>query len=128
MIFPATADWDDAYTNMAYIVGGESYFARWTEAARSFREQMGSRHCRLDLSYGSAPRNRFDVFVPQSTMKGVFVFVHGGYWMRFDKNSFSHLAKGALSHGYLAVLPSYTLCPDIRVRGIVQEVASAIIE
>lgn len=125
MIFPAITDWDDAYTNGAYIAGGDGYVARWAEAAQSFRDQMGARG-KLDQPYGSEPRNRLDLFLPSSSPKGVFVFVHGGYWMRFDKSSWSHLAQGAVSRGFIAALPSYTLCPDIRIGGIVREVAAAI--
>jgi arylformamidase len=125
MIFPAITDWDDAYANGAHIAGGDGYVARWAKEAQNFRDQVGNRS-KLDLSYGRSPRNRLDVFVPNSVAKGVFVFVHGGYWMRFDKNSWSHLAQGALSRGFIVSMPSYTLCPDIRIGGIVREVANAI--
>lgn len=125
MIFPAITNWDDAYTNGAHIAGGDGYVARWTEAAQDFRAGIGSLG-KLDLSYGTGPRNRLDLFLPQAQPKGLFVFVHGGYWMRFDKNSWSNLAQGALARGFAVVLPSYTLCPDIRIGGIVREVGAAI--
>src|SRR3954468_5392034 len=115
MIFPAMVDWDDAYTNGAYIAQGDSYPERWTQAAQAFRQgiaSMGS--ARLDLAYGSLPRNRLDLFLPRAAPRAIFVFVHGGYWMRFDKSSWSHLARGALKLGFAVALPSYTLCPEIR--------------
>ena len=127
MIFPAITDWDDAYTNGAHIAGGNSYFTRWADAAESFRQrlsELGS--ARFDLAYGAAPRNRLDLFLPKAEPKGLFVFVHGGYWMRFDKTFWSHLAEGALKRGFATAIPSYTLCPDIRISGIVREVAEAI--
>lgn len=127
MIFPAIEDWDDAYTNGAYIAQGDSYPARWTEAADAFRKgisNMGS--ARLNLPYGSLPRNRLDLFLPHSAPQGLFVFVHGGYWMRYDKSSWSHLAQGALERGFAVALPSYTLCPEIRIGGIVREIGAAI--
>jgi acetyl esterase/lipase len=46
--------------------------------------------------------------------------------MRFDKTSWSHLAEGALNRGYVVAIPSYTLCPDIRIGGIAREIATAI--
>ena len=54
------------------------------------------------------------------------VFVHGGYWMALDKSSWSHLATGAVEHGFAVAMPSYTLCPAIRIAGIVREVGAAI--
>src|SRR5436190_3067181 len=127
MIFPAMEDWDDAYTNGAHIAQGESYPARWAEAAKSFREAIASMgSVRLDLPYGPLPRNRLDLFLPRATPQGLFVFAHGGYWMGFDKSSWSHLARGALERGFAVALPSYTLCPDIRIGGIVREIGAAI--
>lgn len=127
MIFPATEDWNDAYTNGAHIAGGDSYPARWSEIAASFRgrvDETGS--AKLDLAYGSGPRNRLDLFLPRDKPWGLFVFVHGGYWMRFDKSSWSHLAEGALRRGFAVAMPSYTLCPDISIAGIGREVAEAV--
>jgi acetyl esterase/lipase len=127
MIFPPITDWDDAYTNMAYIVGGEGYFERWAQAAKSFRDRIGEvGSAKFDLAYGPVPRNRLDLFLPRGTISGLFVFVHGGYWMRFDKSSWSHLAEGALKRGCAVAIPSYTLCPDIRIGGIAREIAAAI--
>ena len=66
----------------------------------------------------SGPRNRFDLFLPEDTPKGLVVFVHGGYWVRFDKSYWSHLANGSVEHGYAVAMPSYTLCPQTRISGI----------
>jgi acetyl esterase/lipase len=120
-------DWDDAYTNGAHIAGGERWPAAWVEPARAFREELSSAgRARLDLAYGERERNRFDLFLPETKTKGLVVFVHGGYWLRLDKSFWSHLAAGPLGNGYAVAMPSYTLCPDIRISGIVTEVAAAI--
>lgn len=127
MIFPAITDWDDAYTNGVHIAGGEGYVARWAQAAQGFRDRIGDLgSARLDLAYGAGPRNRLDLFLPKGTPHGLFVFVHGGYWMRFDKSSWSQLAEGALKRGFAVAMPSYTLCPDIRIGGIGREIGAAI--
>ncbi|WP_315928868.1 alpha/beta hydrolase [Mesorhizobium sp. SP-1A] len=120
-------DWDDAYSNGAHIAGGERWPAAWSEPARAFRDRLsGEGRARLDISYGPAPRNRFDLFLPAAEAKGLVVFVHGGYWLESDKGTWSHLAAGPLAHGYAVAMPSYTLCPDIRISGIVREVAAAV--
>jgi acetyl esterase/lipase len=54
------------------------------------------------------------------------VFIHGGYWMESGKASWSHLANGAVSRGFAVAMPSYTQCPEIRVNGIVGEMAVAV--
>lgn len=126
MIFPAIEDWNDAYTNGAHIAGGDVYPGRWAEAAVAFREMIGEfGSARLDLAYGAQPRNRLDLFLPAEKPWGLFVFVHGGYWMRFDKTTWSHLAEGAIRRGFAVAMPSYTLCPDIGIAGITREIAAA---
>lgn len=81
---------------------------------------------RLDLVYGDGERNRFDLFLPEDAPKGLVVFVHGGYWVRFDKSYWSHLARGSVEHGYAVAMPSYTLCPQTRISGITREIGAAI--
>jgi acetyl esterase/lipase len=124
--YPIT-DYDDAYANGAHIAGAADYPPRWTELAESFRDNLKSvGRARLDLAYGPASRNRFDLFLPEGTSKGLAVFVHGGYWKAFDKSVWSHLASGPLAHGYAVAMPSYTLCPENSISGIAQEIAAAI--
>jgi arylformamidase len=67
------------------------------------------------LSYGPGDRHAMDLFLPEGAPKGLVVFVHGGYWKAFDKSVWSHLAAGPLAHGFAVAMPSYTLCPDIRI-------------
>jgi arylformamidase len=127
MIYHRIADWDDAYTNGAHIAGGDAWPERWAEPARAFRETIGQAgRARLDLPYGAAPRNRFDLFLPEAAPKGLVVYIHGGYWMRFDKSIWSYLARGAVASGFAVAMPSYSLCPAIRIGGIVAEAAAAI--
>ena len=127
MIERLITDWDDAYANGPHIPGSDRWPDAWAEPARRFREGIvAAGRARLDLAYGDKPRNRFDLFLPVEETKGLVVFVHGGYWQRFDKSLWSHLAAGSLENGYAVAMPSYTLCPDIRISGIVKEVAAAI--
>jgi arylformamidase len=120
-------DWDDAYTNGAYIKDGASYPARWSAEAKRFRATLEAAGCaELDVPYGEAPRERFDLFLPEGAPRGLMVFAHGGYWMAFDKSSWSHLAAGALANGWAACLPSYTLAPEARISTMARQIARAI--
>ena len=114
---------DDAYQNAAYIPGGDTYPDKWAQAAAAFRDAA---LCELDLIYGESPRQRFDVFHPQRLSKGLLVFVHGGYWLRFDKSFWSHLAAGPLAHGWTVAMPSYDLCPQVRITEIGVQIAQAV--
>jgi acetyl esterase/lipase len=114
---------DDAYANAAYIPGADAFIERWTSDAAAFR---ASTLCEIDLPYGESARQRLDLFHPPRLAKGLVVFVHGGYWLRFDKSFWSHLAAGPLAQGWAVAMPSYDLCPDVRIADIGNQVAAAI--
>lgn len=124
---PRITDWDDAYANGAHIPNGDRWPDAWGAPARAWRQQLaGADRARLDFAYGPLPRNRLDLFLPMGKPKGLVVFVHGGYWLALDRSYWSHLAAGPVDSGYVVAMPSYTLCPEIRIAGIVREVAAAI--
>ncbi|MDX8441917.1 alpha/beta hydrolase [Mesorhizobium australafricanum] len=127
MLEHSISDWDNAYANGANIAGGDRWPAAWDGPAQAFREKLlAEGRARVDIVYGEAPRNRFDLFLPPAAPKGLVVFIHGGYWMESDRSSWSHLAGGAVGRGFAVAMPSYTLCPQTRISGIVGEVAAAI--
>lgn len=127
MFFHQVTDFDDAYANGPNIARGERWPGLWVEPAAQFREALEAQgRAKLDQPYGSRPRNRFDLFLPEAAPKGLVIYIHGGFWLRLEKSFWSHLAAGPLAHGYAVAMPSYTLCPDIRISGIVQEVGAAI--
>ncbi|MEQ9134222.1 MAG: alpha/beta hydrolase [Thalassobaculum sp.] len=120
-------DWDDAYANSPRIPGAADYPPKWARDAAGFRQAMtGSDRAELDIPYGAGPRDRLDLFRPVGAAKGLAVFVHGGYWMAFDKSSWSHLAAGAVARGWAVAMPSYTLCPEARISEITRQVGKAV--
>ena len=115
-------DFDREYANAAFIAGGDAYPAMWNRAATAFRLRG-----RLDLPYGPAPRNRYDLFMPKGAApQGLFVFVHGGYWLESDRSDWSHLAAGAVARGWACAMPSYTLAPTARIPQMTSEIDAAI--
>lgn len=118
---------DDAYANAAHIPGADQFPPRWAGQAADFRAALLEQGLAdLDQSYGDSPRQRFDLFLPGRAPRGLFVFVHGGYWLRFDKSHWSHLAGGMLRHGWACALPSYDLCPAVPIAEITRQIARAV--
>lgn len=118
---------DDAYANAAYIPGAEGYPKRWLDAARNWAVIAGANGRYRDaLPYGARPRERFDLFYPEGPAKGLVVFVHGGYWLKFDRSYWLHLSQGPLARGWAVALPSYDLCPDVRISDITMQIAAAV--
>lgn len=121
-------NWNDEFANAAYIPNGNHYPEQWAQAAQQFREQP-QLHWQL-VPYGELERENIYVFHPTTStpVKGLAVFVHGGYWMAFDASYWSHLATGALAQGWVVAMPSYTLAPQARISVITQQMGKAINE
>ncbi len=118
-------DWDDAYANGAYVPGAADYPDKWARAADDFRAGWPDKS--LDLAYGTSDREKLDFFFPKGASRGLLVFVHGGYWLRFDKNFWSQFAAGSLSRGWTVCLPSYDLAPAVGIGDITKQIGSAVI-
>ena len=118
-------DYDRAYANGLYIPGAEAYPARWARDAAEFRAKLGQR-TRAAIPYGPEPRNHLDLFLPDAAPQGLMVFIHGGYWLRFDRAMWSHLAAGAVARGWACAMPSYTLAPEARISAMTQEITNAV--
>ena len=120
-------DLSDAYANGPYIAQAEDYPPRWTAAASDFRAELAAGgRLRAGLAYGNGPREALDLFLPDGAPEGLMVFVHGGYWMAFGRETWSHLAAGALARGWAVALPSYDLCPGVRISSITRQIAAAV--
>ncbi len=120
--------WDDAYANAAHIADAASYPPTWSDRAQDFRNRLSERgRAQLGVSYGDTARQAYDLFLPDGTPKGLSIFVHGGYWLRFDRSYWSHFAQGALAQGWAVAMPSYDLCPDVQIADITRQIAKAVV-
>ncbi|MFO1123554.1 MAG: alpha/beta hydrolase [Hyphomicrobiales bacterium] len=107
------------YDNRGRVAEHPAIIANWHRDAEAYRREA---RADIDLAYGAAPRNRYDVFHPARDSQGpLVVFIHGGYWRSFDKSVFSHMAAGANRHGLDVAVPSYSLCPEVTVPDIIDE-------
>ncbi|MEP3232178.1 MAG: alpha/beta hydrolase [Hyphomicrobiales bacterium] len=117
-------DFTDAYANAPNIPNGDAWPEAWVSPAENFRATWPN--VETDISYGDHERESYDLFLPEGESKGLFVFIHGGFWLKLDKSYWTHLAKGALERGYCVAIPSYPLCPEVRVQDISQSAARAV--
>jgi arylformamidase len=110
---------DAAYNNSAAVANSADLMARGRE--RSAVVRAGPR-AKLDIAYGSRPRERLDYFASGASKAPLMVFIHGGYWQRNDKDMFAFIADGPRPHGIDVALVGYTLAPDVRLTDIVAEI------
>jgi arylformamidase len=86
-----------------------------------------------DLAYGDDPRHRLDVHTAadDETGKPVFVYVHGGGFVRGDKHipgspQYDLVGAWAVRHGYVGVTMTYRLAPEHTWPSGPQDVAAAV--
>lgn len=83
-----------------------------------------------DIAYGSAPRQRFDVYLPARPQRApVIVMVHGGAWMVGDKAAAS-VVENKVAHwaaqGAILVSVNYRLVPAVGPLEQADDVARAV--
>ena len=118
-----TQDTDRAYQNGAFIPGSADMPAAWAAGAAAFRTTA---RADLGLAYGPGERHRLDLFHPDTAPRGLLVFIHGGYWLAFGRETWSHLAAGAVARGWAVAMPSYTLAPQATIPQITAEIVQAV--
>jgi len=114
---------DAAYNNRAHVPDHADYFARWAQQSEATRAAL--KH-RADLAYGSWPRQRLDFFPAADRNAPLMVFIHGGYWQSLDHRMFDVLARPFVQSGIAFASMGYTLCPDIDMPGLVEQVREGI--
>ncbi len=122
----AVLDYEAEYNNRARVPEHPQIFERWRAAAKEFRGEMAAQgRAELAVPYGTTPRQIIDFFLAEPDSGRLAVFVHGGYWRSLEPETFSHLARGLVTHGISVAVAGYDLCPQVRLADIVGEIRQA---
>jgi arylformamidase len=93
------------------------WFARWAADSEAARARLEGR---LNLRYGSGPKQTIDLF-PAAHPRGALLFIHGGYWRALDKSDHAFVAPPLVAQGVGVAVINYDLCPDVSIARIVDE-------
>ncbi len=127
MNYHHVGDFTDAYSNGPHIADSDRWPTAWIKPAADYRAAMtAAGRARLAISYGEGERNALDLFLPESAPRGLVIFIHGGYWKSLDRSYWSHFAYGCVQRGFAVAMPSYDLCPDVRISEIASQIGAAI--
>jgi arylformamidase len=114
---------DAAYNNAAAVPDNARWKADWAGRSEAMRARHGGT---IDLPYGTAPRQRLDLFLTGRDGAPTLIFIHGGYWQMNAKEPFAFVAEGPLAHGVNVASVGYTLAPEAGMDAIVGEIRDAI--
>ena len=120
-------DYEAEYNNRRRVPESGEIVARWLEQAARARASLPGE---LDIVYGPGARHRYDLFLANGGGKPdtpLIVYIHGGYWQRGDRSEYSFVAEQLAARGADVVLPSYSLCPQVSVAEITDEIRSFLV-
>lgn len=112
-------DLEAEYNNRARVPEHPGIIKSWAEQSAAYRKAKPPR----EIAYGAGEREKFDLF--DAGAGPAVMFVHGGYWQALDKSFFSHMARGLNAKGVTVAVPSYDLCPDVRIGDIIGQISAA---
>ncbi|GGO24972.1 alpha/beta hydrolase [Deinococcus humi] len=95
--------------------------AAWQRDSAAVREER----LPAELAYGAGEHERLDVFAPEGAARATLLFIHGGYWQAFYKDTFSYLAPPLLGAGLRVGVMSYDLTPTVTLARIVGQARRA---
>jgi acetyl esterase/lipase len=117
------AEREAEYSNSGAVANSAALVEAMVAASAARRREASSG---LDQPYGPRERNKVDLFPGADPAAPCLVFLHGGYWQRNGRESFTVLMDGVRAHGWTAALPGYTLTPEATLTEIVAEVHAAL--
>src|SRR5262245_14181716 len=111
------------YNNRAAVPDHPRILMEWATRSEVARAKYSPKR---DLRYGPNPREILDLFLPNGTARGTFVFIHGGYWRALSKDEHSFVAAPFVEQGLAVAVIDYDLCPAVTVSTIVDECRRAL--
>ncbi|MCI1986668.1 MAG: alpha/beta hydrolase [Lactobacillus sp.] len=64
-----------------------------------------------DVAYGSDPLQKADLYLPGTAKAPVVIFIHGGGWIRGDKQNAAAIGDYFAKRGYFVAIPNFRLAP-----------------
>ena len=112
-------DLEKEYNNRARVPEHPGIIESWARDSAAYREA----HPPSVVRYGEGERHTFDLF--EASAGPAAMYIHGGYWQALDKSFHSVHARGLNALGVSVAVPSYDLCPNVRLGDIVEQVRAA---
>lgn len=114
---------DLQYNNRFHVPDFENHLKQWESLSRIAEKKYS---VIKDIPYGDRSREFLDIYPSSKTGSKTLIFIHGGYWQKFDKSSFHFIAGAFADYDITTVLLNYPLIPSVNMDQVVQSCHKAI--
>ena len=81
---------DRQYNNRLHVPEFATCIDRWKSLSRQTEKQFP---VVKNIAYGQMTRETLDIYPSPQPFSKTLVFIHGGYWQKFDKDDFQFIAN-----------------------------------
>lgn len=116
----------------AAILAGCAFAAAACSPLRTFDalvpKDAGAQAAARGEAYGSAPRQRLDVYRPRGGGADlpVIVFLYGGSWDSGTRAGYAFVGRALAAQGFVVAVPDYRLVPEVHYPTFLQDNAEAV--
>ena len=103
---------DRQYNNRLHVPDYAIYMERWEMLSRQTEKDFP---VIKNISYAALPREQLDIYPSLQPSSKTLVFIHGGYWHKWDKSSFQFIGTAFSNYGITTVLINYPLAPEVSI-------------
>ena len=100
---------DRQYNNRLHVPDFATHLEKWEILSRHTEKEFP---VAKNIAYGKLPLEQLDIYPSPHPFSKTLIFIHGGYWHKWDKDSFQFIAKAFRDYGITTVLINYPLAPD----------------
>lgn len=117
-----TERFEQQYLSALTDAGSNTILERWAQKSVSYLQRADIVR---NIPYGISEGERLDLLKPSNDNAPVLVFIHGGYWQWSDKDAYVFALEPLVSAGALVATVNYTLCPEVNLDTLVNQVRAA---
>jgi len=114
---------DRQYNNRLHVPDFATCIERWRSLSRQTEKEYT---VVKDIAYGKLSREQLDIYPSSQPSSKTLIFIHGGYWQKFDKADFQFIAKAFRANGITTVIINYPLAPAVSIDQILLSCRGAI--
>ena len=100
-----------------------THIERWKSLSRQTEKEFP---VVKDIAYGKLSREQLDIYPSPQPSSKTLIFIHGGYWQKFDKADFQFIAKAFRGDNVTTVIINYPLAPVVSIDEILLSCRGAI--